>query len=247
MSQRTDIVAYVSPPREVAFAKFTDYLQAFTHFLDFLERHPNVGNEQTKKRVTLPSKSSLDKVSADVLSRIKGAPESEDSDWEIPRRGTSSHSPPPCQAIEPEAPVLTPATTVVSVPLDQRLQALRSSPPPPPRPAGLPVGSVPAGLPVSVVDSKGAVLLGKKKVKKALLEFCTEELAAHLVSLDKVSREPGEFERELDFFRRKSARHGGCMLGLDTTREGVFTVMGNGRPTSADFMAMWESSEASEG
>jgi len=239
MSSNDNIVAYVSPPRVQDFNVYPDYLHAFTLFLDFLHRHPEVGNEQTKKRVKQPSSSSLERLTADVRSRLKVAPESEDSEWEVP---APDHPTPVPRVEEP----LTPATTVASVTLDQRMQALRSSPIAPTRAAVNPV-ALATGLPVTLVDAKGANLLGKKKVKTVLRQVCDEELATHLVAFDLVSRESGTFERQFDFLKRKSARHGGVLLGLDSAKSGAFTHVGSGRTPMPDYLAMWNSSEDSEG
>jgi len=220
---------------------YSDYLHAFGQFLQFLGRHPEVGNEQTRKAVKLPSAESVDKTMSRVrlaLARVCNRLNADELESSISGDGSCSVS---YVDTEQDAVVIpVPATNEVasgSATVVPQLEDVKNLPVVVEQRPGVVVQQ-----PVSVPDVDGFRLLGKKRVKNSLRAYCDEVLATHLVATDKISRVPEEFERQLDFLRRKSERHGGVMLGLNSTRFGVFSSMGNGRLTSAEYEALWNSS-----
>jgi len=206
--------------------------------LDFLESHPNVVSAETGKFVARPSAASFDKTLSQIeaasstvrkLKSVRRAQDSEDSDWTVEDK--------------PKAGQVTPQVVFMTPPVDQfieeasvkRAQVVSDKP-------GI---ASTVAMPQRVADIQGCVLLGKKACRKQLETVCTPALAAHIVTFDKISREPGKFAKQLDFLRGKAQRFGVTKLDLDRAKKDTFSSVSNGRVADRDFEAEWRDTESS--
>jgi hypothetical protein len=240
-----DIVAAVEPPVASNYQHYPDYLQDFTHFLDFLAKHPNVVSAPTNKRVMQPSMASFDKTLSGIEKAYGKAikkrepvyQDSEDSDW------TTMADKKPAVATSVDLPQEKPKVIFATPPLDSDIEkavlkraAVESKP----------VHLAPASVQPKVIDTLGCQLLGKKACRKQLETVCTSTLAAHIVTFDKISREPDKFAKQLEFLRAKAARFGVEKLGLDRAKKNTFETVSNGRVGDRDFMAEWRDTDSAD-
>eukprot|EP01084_Bolivina_argentea_P149074 260492_1 len=76
------VVAYLEAPILTEHVKYSDYLQEFRHFLDFLRNNEDVASAQTMKRPVQPSVASIETTMKRLPVRHVKKPEpvQEDSD-----------------------------------------------------------------------------------------------------------------------------------------------------------------------
>jgi len=174
-----EIVAYLSPPSEERYQKYSDYLQDFEHFLEKLAKHPNVASAQTQKRPVVPSSSSLD----NTIARVRA---------KLPQRVLQSSD----SETEGEAPRCTTPVSVTSAVLVER-----------PIPAKTEPVDILDSI-RSARDPEAAAQIGKKAAKATLKNWCSPGLADRLVDVNRVSRKPSDFNAVVEFIRIKSEKHG---------------------------------------
>jgi len=207
----------------------------FQRFLDFLYEHPNVVSAETKKFVRMPDATSFDKTLSQIERAFPAVVKDKSRAVVDPVGGV-------CAMVDkPESPaVLTSVRSdvpaVLTSPKQTEVVAKDKS-------------SVVTNTGSSkVVGAPSVKLLGKKLCCNRLETVCSKTLAAHIVSHDKISRVPDEFDKQLAFLVRKRERLGCDKLGLNRVRmEGAGSLIPDRCAAERDFEAEWRASETSSG
>jgi len=212
-------VACLSPPNLAEYGRdYHAYTQAFETFLGFLQRFPGLRSLETSKPVRQPSQASLDKT---ILAVKKAMPKRVALD--LASDSSSDEGPlaiPPLTLGMEDEPKAEPSVGIVA-----NVQTHRNT----------------------LDDTKGTVvsgqakLIAKKKCKKELLKYCSDELTQRLLDLDSINRAPDKFPTMLEQLQKKFLKNHGRKLGLAKLKSEVPLPMQEGFAKPEEWDNIWES------
>jgi hypothetical protein len=221
----------VVPVKSNGSAKYVDYLQDFNHFVDYLERHPTVGNDQTRKRTVIPTNASLD----ETLTRFKkehgklvnkAKRPSIESDFDLEAK--------PVRAVIPDSDNSdVPTSAATGFPLSREAGSLFRQ-----------VGREEL-LPKTESEElvvENHVLLGKKICIARLKAHCSDALAINLVDTNKVSRIPAHFGALESHMAKMHKNYGRKLLKSDVRSKIVDAPVSTKVNTYTDYAKLWDSS-----